>query len=313
MTYQTDRRKYMDFRKSMKEIRQKKKIPQNKACFGIMDQSNFSKIERNERDLSTEILFKLSKNLNATMVDLEEIILQTTNYYKATLTQNNIRFGLESKEKLRETYQTLKEYRHEHAYAYRSYLICKKVFHRIAPENIPDITKKELEEILSNILQSEYHTHYDILNMAECVRYYSPETLVLVANKFFPLTAEKVNTPNRNKLEALSILLVNIADLIIDNKFYDESLKILNQMEIYIKHHNNYKQMIMAQYARNKITILQSTNPEEKKQAEQHINFLCETLKNIFNDNDLANGFKQETQTLIKTGEPVNYIFTTLE
>lgn len=303
----------MDFRNSMKEIRHKKKISQKKACLGIMDQSNFSKIERKERDLSTEILFKLSKNLNATIVDLEEIIVQTTNYYKATQTQNNIRFGLETDEKLMETYEILKENKHEHAYAYRSYLICKKVFHQMYPEKIPDITKKEQKDILSNILQSEYHTHYDILNMAECVRYYSPETLVLVANKFFPLTAEKVNTPNRNKLEALSILLVNIADLIIDSKFYDESLKILDQMEVYFKHHNNYKQVIMAQYARSKITILQSKKTEEKRQAENHINFLCETLITIFNDNDLANGIKQETQTLITTGEPVNYIFTTLE
>lgn len=303
----------MNFRKSIREIRQKKNISQKKALSGIMDQSNFSKIEREKRDLPLDLIFKVSKNLNATMVDLEEIILQSTNYYKATLTQNNIRFGIEGNEKLLEAYEVLDKTKHEHSYAYRSYLICKKIFHPLFPDIIPDITQNEQNDILSNILNSEYHTYYDILNMAECVRYFPPETLVQVANKFLPLTIEKVNIPNRNKLEALSILLINIADLIIDSDYFSESTYILEQMEIYFQYQNNFKQKIMALYAKNKIKILQSNTLDEKKDAQNDIAFLSEMLTKIFDDPDLAKGFEKETEILVSTGRPVNYIFTTLE
>ncbi|MBP1044570.1 helix-turn-helix transcriptional regulator [Vagococcus sp. BWB3-3] len=303
----------MDFRDAISYIRNKKDISQLAISENIMTQSAYSKVENKNRDMSTALMTSLCRKLNAVPSDLDEILLKEQPYYQSVLDLAKVQTGLLPNKEALKIYPILNEYKFHHSYAYRAYIICKKNFHSNFPNDIPDITENEKNKIYQNIVNSTYHTYYDILNMAECVRYFSSQELIRVSKSILPLTFEDAHTPNRLKIFSWPILLINIADLIIDSNHFTETINILDNVDNLLKFNENYRFTILSQYARLKVTLFTTKDEKTISHAHSEIQFLINLLAYPFDNKILKDAMQYEFDLIKKNNKPLNEIITVLE
>ncbi|EPI04504.1 DNA-binding helix-turn-helix protein [Enterococcus faecalis 13-SD-W-01] len=206
----------MEFNSLIKIIRKKQGLSQNKVAEGIMSQSAYSKFESGVRAVSFEEFNKITEKLKIKATDLNDV--DNLENGEISMIRSKLQLALKDElpiYELEQIYELTARKRKKSLQLYRYYLYIQQHFHKHS-DKIPQISKKEIDDIFKQLQNLKYWTNYYVQLIMDFSTKFTPKQLCYFVEQLETYQVEIISPIDSNILHLLPGTLSNIADSLID-------------------------------------------------------------------------------------------------
>lgn len=206
----------MEFNELIKIIREKQGMRQNEVAENIMSVSAYSRFEKGTRAISFEEFNKIAEKLKIKATDLNDVYNLENSELSLIRSKLQLAFKNElSINELEQIYELTAQKRKESLQLYRYYLYIRQHFHDRS-DKIPQISKKEIDDIFNQLKNLKYWTNYYVQLIMDFTTWFTPKQLGYLVERLESHQIESISPIDSNILHLLPGTLSNIADSLID-------------------------------------------------------------------------------------------------
>lgn len=291
----------MVFSKTLKYIREKKGISQNKML-DDKDASQYSRIEGGKSQLRISTLIELSERLGLT---LNEFIKYSFVDKKSIELSQKMNYSIDNPDSEYHKFKLIKEYKkldklNKKLMTYKDfayYYAIKSTFSRLWKDIEPPSTD-EIDHIYHMLVNSEFYGQFDYLLAINIITFFNTEQIDNLITRMFP-----VRNPDKKTdvtLNYANLLITNVISLAMYEMDYEAALRYVTLALNNNRIRDNYYFHLNTLYHKNMILRFLENDTKYIEKAREIIQIIYD-----IGDTSTADQFLEELNTL--NTNPIEY------
>ena len=219
----------MEFFKTLKFMREKRNIPQNKML-NSKDSSQYSRIESGKAQLKLSTLLELTKKLGVSLTEFIQFSNVDQHSYQFA---KEINYCIDNPDLTYEKQQLLIKYKQldqthlsQMTLEDIAYYYTIKAMLSIHWNEVKAPTTEEIENIFQQLIEKDFYSQYDYMLALNLIPYFKKIQIDTIAARMYPLEYPDKRTEKTKNYS--SLLITNIISCLTYEMDYEAALKYVN-------------------------------------------------------------------------------------